>query len=68
MRSVPLAWFGSGHFRAAEILRDLPDPGVVGGDDDFRQRFGALAALDDMLDEGLPAMRASGLPGNRVEA
>ena len=41
-----------GHFRAAEILRDLPDAGVVGGDDHLGEGLGALATLDDMLDEG----------------
>ena len=42
-----------GHLDAAEFPRDLGDARVVGGDDNLCEGARALAALDDVLDEGL---------------
>jgi hypothetical protein len=43
----------SRHFRATEILCHFPDPCVVGRHDDFAQRPGFLALLDDVLNQRL---------------
>ena len=39
------------HFDIAKALGYFPDLGVVGGHDDFGERRGLLALLDDILDE-----------------
>ena len=43
----------SRHFRVTKILCHFPDPCVVRRDDDFAQRPGFLALLDDVLNERL---------------
>ena len=56
----------TGHLHAAKF-GDLRNSRVVGRDNDFREGSGLLAAFDHVLNQWLPAMRASGFPGKRVD-
>ena len=68
MRSEPLGCSGRVISTRQKSLRHFPDARVVRGHDDFAQRLGLPALLDDVLDERLAGNERERLAGKRVEA
>ena len=59
---------GTRHFHRAKLPRHLRNALVIRGHNDFGQTRRLAQRSTTCCTSGLPAIRCSGLPGNRVDA